>query len=183
MCQTHSAPRCATPAPPSLTRHPERGLLRAGSKIDEPSLVPFELVCPAGSVVTAVAGRQDPYLWVLGPLTCSDGSATAASGAIASGTAFSYASPSSFFKGFSAYYMGWFMDGATIRMGTDVDSWMGNLNMTGWTSQGASLCAPGSYLAGAYGKRSADGGPLFSLGPICRAAGEREGGPATSCVA
>lgn len=159
--------RCAPQPTPS---HPAaRGIERGGS--DTNSQTSYELLCPAGTLVTAITGRQSPYANVVGPLTCSNGATTGVSSSSTSGTTFNIAS-TSYFQGFPTVYSGLVLDRFVYRLGTDEEGWLGasTVNMAG---AGPSLCPPGSFLAGVYGRSGTT--YLTTIGPICRAVGAGHG--------
>ena len=155
--------------PPSFGTHPPtaRGSERGGS---ETANTDYELLCPRGTLVTGIAGLHLPYVYRLGPLTCSDGSVTGTSSANTGGTSFSNSS-SSYFLGFPAVYTERGIGGIAARTGAQVDTLFGA--SSGWndlTVQPATLCPLGSFLAGIYGKTGSS--LVTSIGPICRSAGK-----------
>ena len=180
MCHERTNERMPSPGalrpllPPSFGTHPPtaRGSERGGS---ETANTEYELLCPLGTLVTGIAGLHLPYVYRLGPLTCSDGSVTGASSANTGGTSFSNSS-SSYFLGFPAVYTGRGIGGIAARTGAQVDTLFGTTS--GWadlTVQPATLCPVGSFLAGIYGKTPTTGSSsliLTSIGPICRSAGK-----------
>lgn len=154
-----------------------RGTERGGVDMTNTGQTAFELLCPAGSIVSQVSGRQDPYIQNIGPLSCTSlstgaTSATAATSGNTAGTAFTYAS-ASYFIGFSAYWTGSWIDKVLIRSGVDQDLGIGSPIPGTGMQTGRSLCPPGSLLAGVFGKMNPTTYVITSLGPICRAVGER----------
>lgn len=114
--------------------------------------------------------QNAPYVYRVGPLTCTDGTVTGMSSSITTGTPATYA-PGSFLAGFPAVYTGSFIGGLTVRSGSGQDLTFGTPG--GWgdaVTQPPTLCPAGSYLAGVFGKTSSEA--VVSIGPICRAAGE-----------
>lgn len=159
---------------PTMVPRPARAVGGAERGGNERSTTKYLLMCPAGSLVTGMTVLHKPFVYSLGPLTCSDG--TVAPGGstnplITAGTAANYA-PSSYITGFPAVYTGSYIGGLVIRSSTGQDITFGTPG--GWggdvTVQPATMCPAGSFLAGLYGKTS--GTAVVSIAPVCRAAGE-----------
>lgn len=139
------------------------------------STTPWQLLCPAGTLATVIAVLHGPFVYRVGPVTCSDGKVMpGASSSYLSATSanYTYYTPSSFIAGFPAVYTGGFIGGMKISSSTGQEVLFGTPGNWGgaYTVQPPALCPAGSFLAGVFGKIGPQG--VVSIGPFCRAAGE-----------